>query len=307
MPYLGELCAVATAACWTGSSMAFAIASRAVGGLATNQFRLLVAAPTLLLLAFVVTGHAWPTELPANRLGLLVLSGVVGLVVGDAGYFHALATIGPRLSSVVMTLWPVFALAVGALRGETTNATTLFGVLLTIVGVVIVLLRGRDSTVWRPGLSRSAWWRGVAGAVLGALGQAGGILLSRAAMANGPDLPAGGNPLQATVVRMVSGALVFFVVAAARRNATAGLAVLRDPVALRGALLGALFGPVIGVWLSMIAAHEARAIGAASALMATTPIFMMPAAAIAYRARIGVLGVVGTLVAVGGAALCLVG
>ena len=307
MLYLGELCAVATAVCWTGSSMAFAVASRAVGGVATNQFRLLVAAPVLLALAWLVTGSPWPVELPAHRLGLLAWSGVVGLVLGDAGYFHALATIGPRVSSVVMTLWPAFALALGTLAGEWPGGREVLGVLVTIAGVVLVLLRSRESTAWRAGLSRRAWWSGVAGAVVGALGQAGGILLSRAAMAVGPDLPAGGVPLHATVVRMVCGAGVFFVVAAAQGRVTAAAQVVRDRTARRGALLGALFGPVCGVWLSMIAAHEARSLGAASALMATTPIFMMPAAAFAYRARIGWLGGLGTLVAVGGAMLCLTG
>ena len=76
---------------------------------------------------------------------------------------------------------------------------------------------------------------------------------------------------------------------------------------MRAAALGAVFGPIGGVWLSMVArtrAEETATVGVASALMATTPIFMMPVAFLVYRAPVGWLGAVGTLLAVGGVATC---
>ena len=62
-------------------------------------------------------------------------------------------------------------------------------------------------------------------------------------------------------------------------------------------------GNADGIWLSMMATRHAREVGVASALMATTPLFLMPIAALCYGARIGWRGLVGTLLAVGGAAL----
>ena len=73
---------------------------------------------------------------------------------------------------------------------------------------------------------------------------------------------------------------------------------------MRAALLGAAFGPVGGVWLSMVARRHASDAGIAAALMATTPIFMMPVAALLYRARIGWLGALGTVLAVVGVGVC---
>ncbi len=49
MQNLGEAAAIATALCWTGSSLFFGYAGRRVGSLAVNQFRILVAVPVLLL------------------------------------------------------------------------------------------------------------------------------------------------------------------------------------------------------------------------------------------------------------------
>ncbi|MBK8096408.1 MAG: hypothetical protein IPK26_04830 [Planctomycetes bacterium] len=84
MPWAGELAALCTALCWSGSSLLFALATRRVGGLAVNQFRLLLAVPFLLGLHVLLLGRVWP-ELPGDRLWLLSASGLAGLVVGDIG------------------------------------------------------------------------------------------------------------------------------------------------------------------------------------------------------------------------------
>jgi drug/metabolite transporter (DMT)-like permease len=305
MPYLGEIAALATALCWTGSSMAFAIASRAAGPLPANQFRLLVAVPVLLLLAWLCTGQPWPAGIATDRLVLLVLSGLSGLVLGDIGLFHALATIGPRLSSVVMSSWPAFAVAIGAATGEAFGAGMLGGTALLMAGVLLVLLRSREGSTWNTALTPAQLAVGVAGALLGALGQAGGVVMSRLAMAAGADLPGGMDALQATVVRMVTALAGLSLIAALRGRPLAGAEVLRNHKALPAALVGAACGPIAGVWLSMVAAHRAASVGVAAALMATTPIFMMPVAAAVYGARVGWLGVLGTLLAVAGAIVVL--
>lgn len=303
MPYFGEICALLTALCWTGSSTAFAIASRAAGPLPANQFRLLAAVPVLVTLAWLLTGSGWPAA-SNERVGLLAASGLAGLVLGDIGLFYALATIGPRISMVVMACWPACGIAIDALRGDAPSARVLFGVALTMFGVGIVLLRNRDGGAWRSGVQRWQVGLGLLGALLGALGQASGVVLSRLGMAVGDDAPHGVDPLQATVVRMVTAVVGLQVVATCMRQPFAFRKALADRTAARAALLGALFGPIGGVWLSMVAVHHAERPAVAYSLMATTPIFMMPVAALLYGARIGGLGALGTVLAVGGVATC---
>jgi drug/metabolite transporter (DMT)-like permease len=140
--------------------------------------------------------------------------------------------------------------------------------------------------------------------MVGAAGQAVGFILAGYGMQPGADLPSGLDPLLATVVRMATGVVGLQCVAFAQRRPLAARAVFGNRLAMRAALLGALCGPVGGVWLSMVSRAHAADAGVAAALMATTPIFMMPVAALVYGARVGWLGLVGTLLAVGGAALC---
>jgi drug/metabolite transporter (DMT)-like permease len=305
MAYLGEICALSTALCWTGSTASFAVASRAAGPLPSNQFRLLVAVPVLLAIAWLATGLPWPMQLPQDRLVLLVLSGLFGLVLGDLGLFHALATIGPRHSSVVMATWPLFAMLIALGAGDSFTAGMLFGAGLLMTGVLLVLLRSQEGTAWNPNLTTRQLWIGVAAALFAALGQASGVVLARLAMAVGPDLPEGVLPLHATVVRMVTAVIGLMTVSFLWRRPLAFVAVCRNKNALYAALAGAAFGPVAGVWLSMVATHHAANVGVAAALMATTPIFMMPVSAVVYGARIGLAGIAGTVLAVTGAIVLL--
>src|SRR5262245_34179183 len=207
MPWLGESAALATAICWTGSSLFFALATRRVGGIALNQFRLWLALPLLSLLHLLLLGACWPA-LDATRLLQLAASGLVGLVLGDIGYFYALGVIGPRIGSVLMATWPAMATALAwACWGERTTPRMWLGIATTMAGVVLVLLRQRDGSVWQRSAPRGNVPLAFAGALLGALGQAGGSVLAAVAMAPAPDQPERMPGLSAAVVRMAAASL----------------------------------------------------------------------------------------------------
>ena len=287
---------------WALSGIAFGVATRAVGGFATNQFRLWAAWPVLAVMTWIAFGALWPAGMDSERGWLLIWSGIVGLVIGDIGYFHALATIGPRLASVIMCSWPITAVLCGPVAGDPWQLGAMPGVLVTVFGVALVLWCARGSSTWNPDMTARQWWGGIGGAVVASVGQAIGILLSRRAMAETVELPAGLDPLPSTLVRLSAAIVGIQIFAALRRRSFAGLAVTRHLRALLGGLLGTLFGPVLGVWLSMVAVRRATDIGTASALMAVTPLFMLPLAWFAYRSRIGFGALVGTLISVAGAA-----
>jgi drug/metabolite transporter (DMT)-like permease len=304
MPYAGELAALSTALLWSGSSLLFALATRRVGGLAVNQFRLLLAVPFLLALHLLLLGTAWPA-LPGQRLWLLVVSGVSGLVIGDIGYFYALGVIGPRVSAVLMATWPAFATGIGwAWDGVPPSLPMVAGIGITMSGVMMVLLRGGDGASWNAAVSPWKVRLAILGALLGALGQAFGSVLVAVAARAADDLPAGLPGVSCALVRMVAASLGIVAVAALRGQAGASRAVLRDPKALGAALGGTACGPVLGVWLSMVALGFGP-IGVVATLMATTPVFLLPIARVVYGARIPAIGVLGTLLAVAGVAVLL--
>lgn len=304
MVSVAELAALGAAACWTGSSLCFGYASRAAGPVGTNQLRLVAAIPVAFAACLWLTGRWWPGDVPDERMLWLAVSGVVGLAIGDLGYFHALARIGPRLAAVVQASWPALALLLAwAFAGEAPDGPQVGGLLLVTGGVVLVLWRSRDGSAWRPDLSRRQRWIGIAGALVAALGQAGGMILSRGAMQPGPDLASGIAPIEAVVVRLVAGTAAVFALALPRREAAAFVAVLRQPAALRLTAVGTVFGPILGIWLSMVATRDAERAGTAAALMSLTPLFLLPLSRVLWGARIDTGAVVGTIAATGGVVL----
>lgn len=296
------LAALGTAVSWTGSSVVFAMASRRVGGLAVNLFRILLAVPLLVALHLALGLGVWPTALDGHQLALLSASGIVGLVLGDIGYFHGLTLVGPRICSVMMATWPALAaLVTMALGRESLTTPVAVGMLATTTGVVLVLLRGGDGSAWNPSLTPAQRWGGILGAFVGALGQAGGTVIARPVLQQ-----AAVDSLSAALVRMTAAALALLVLAVVRGQLGLLSRVRRDPASFRASCAGTLFGPVLGVWMSMVAIGQATHTGVAAALMALMPVFMIPVAWRLYGARVGVLGILGTVLAVGGAMWLLV-
>ena len=211
----------------------------------------------LLALAWLMTGSAVAGPRRA-RARCLLASGLLGLVLGDLGFFHALAEIGPRLSSVMMASWPAFTVRSRVQRRPLRPGAVRLA--LMIAGVCLVLLRSREGAAWNLAVARQSWI-GVVAALFAALGQAGGFVLARLAMAAG-RAPQVAVLLHATVVRMV--VAVFGLMALSTRCSDhAFVAVCRSTrAARRGARRSSAPSPACGSpWWRHAAARRRRRSG----------------------------------------------
>jgi drug/metabolite transporter (DMT)-like permease len=71
---------------------------------------------------------------------------------------------------------------------------------------------------------------------------------------------------------------------------------------MRRTAFGGVFGPFLGVSLSLVAVQHTQA-GVAATLMALTPVLILPLAAAMRRERVSVRAAAGALVAVAGTAV----
>src|SRR6185295_3377061 len=129
----------------------------------------------------------------------------------------------------------------------------------------------------------------------GALGQAGGLVLSKLGMGSY-------DAVAATQVRVLAGILGYAVLFVGLRWWPRVGEALRDRRALGLAAIGAFFGPFLGVSLSLFAVRRIEA-GVAASIMALTPVLIIPLVVLGRRERVGFGGVAGALVAVSGVAL----
>ncbi len=295
MPYLGEVASLFTALCWSTNAVLFAKAGRRVGSPTVNMVRLGVALGVMLALHLATAGTLLPHGLGPARLAWLGTSGLIGFALGDALLFEAYILLGPRLTVLVFTLWPVFAaLLAFAFLGQTMTPARTGAMIVTLGGIALVVSeRGQAG----PGASKAG--HSVLGLLLalgGALGQAVGFLFSKFGMAGGL------SPVSANLVRVAAGVLALGAWQAVRGELLPNVRKLRDTQAATLIGLGALFGPVIGVVLSLYAINHARYMGVASTIMSLSPVILLPYSVFIEHERVGVRAVAGTVVAIAGAA-----
>ncbi len=289
---IGELAALATAFCWTITALAFETASRKVGSVAVNIIRLVMALVLLSLYSYFTRGMFFPLDADAHTWYWLILSGLIGFVIGDLFLFEAFTMIGSRLSMLIMTLVPPITAILGfMIMGEQMSWLNLTGMLMTISGIALVIFQKH-----KPGSSRFSYpAKGLFFAFLGAVGQASGYVLSKYGMGEF-------DPFAATQIRVIAGIFGFSIVVSffRRWKAVGGAIKQTRPMLLM--FLGATFGPFIGVSMSLLAAQHTNT-GIAATIMAITPILIIPPTMIFFKQSVSWKEIVGAIISVAGVSL----
>ncbi|HHS12190.1 MAG TPA: DMT family transporter [bacterium] len=284
--HFGELIALLTAVCWTVSAIAFESAGRKVGSLSVNLIRLIVGFCFLSLFTWAIRGFLLPTDADWHQWIWLFVSGLIGFAVGDLFLFRAFVVIGSRLSMLIMSLVPPITAVIGwVLLGEILTALNLTGMCLTVLGVGITVMARQ------PAGNRSEFsLRGVMYAVLGAIGQAVGLVFSKFGMQDY-------NAFAATQIRGMAGILSFLVIVTLFRRWNRVGRTLSNPQAMKWTFLGAVFGPFLGVSFSLLAIQNAPT-GVASTIMAIVPVMIIPPAVLIFKERVTVREMAGAFLAV---------
>ena len=191
---------------------------------------------------------------------------------------------------------PIFAAVISWIfLSQKLTLLDILGISVTLAGISFVTMeRNHGSYGSTPG---PKFWGYILG-LLGSVGQAVALATAKAGM--GETI----SPLNATFIRMAAAAVVIWVFQLAWRGLGDVKMALRDRKALGAMSAAACTGPVIGVWLSLIAIQYTK-IGIAATLMATTPLWIIPLVMIIHKERPSFRAIGGTIAAVGGVALLL--
>ena len=305
MTYLGELISIGVAFSWTATALLSEFGSKRLGNLTLNVLRMALALVFSLVLFGVVTGGPLPTGVSSEAIGWMLLSGLVGYVIGDFCLFQCYIIIGSRYGQLFMTLAPLSAaLMAWVTLGQQLMAMSIVAMLVTLVGIGIsVLGRGEHHKV-----SLRLPLNGVLYAVGAAVCQGVGLVLSKIGMDhyNTPDMPEWLIPFSANFYRCVAGIIGFTLLLYLRDGVAPLREVLHDRKGLSVATATTIFGPFVGVGFSLMAVQYTAA-GIASTLMAMTPIIILLPSYWLFHERITWRAVVGALISVVGVSLFFLG
>ncbi|MDZ7937976.1 MAG: DMT family transporter [Rhodoferax sp.] len=259
--------ALGAACCWAITSLLSAPQARHLGAFAFTRWRMGLV--LLMLLPIVLLSGGWRTLSP-QVVGVLMVSGLIGIFVGDTALFACMNRMGPRRSGVLFATHALFSALLGfAVLDERMGPRAMLGSALVVGGVMTaVALGARKDESHELEAIRGHWAWGVALGLLAALCQALGSLIAK------PVMVAGVDPVAATAVRVAAttAAHVLLLWAGAR------VATTRNPVnlsVLGWVALSGLIGMGLGMSLVLMALQHGN-VGLVGILSSVSPVLVLP-------------------------------
>ena len=307
MQHLGEIISLMVAVFWTVTAIFADKASHRLGSMTTNVLRLAMASLFLAVLLWFTIGRPYPLFADGKAWLWLGLSALVGYVFGDWCLFNSYLVIGARFGQLFMTLAPPMAAIAGwAMLGETLTWKSILAMVVTLSGIAISILSKGEGHKMKLSLPLKGVLLGLgAGA-----GQGVGLVLSKVGLAHyteaipadAPARMAAMLPFASTMIRAIVGAAGFFLLMTLQRDLPRLRSGLHDRKGMGYMLILTLFGPVLGVSLSLMAVQYTNA-GVASTLMALTPVLILIPYAFIFKQRIRAREILGVAVSMAGVAL----
>ena len=310
MTYLGELISIGVAFSWTATALLSEFGSKRLGNLTLNVLRMALALVFSLVLFGIVTGNPLPAGASTEACGWMLLSGLVGYVIGDFCLFQCYIIIGSRYGQLFMTLAPLAAALMAWISlGQQMTQMSIVAMLVTLSGIGIsVLGRGEHHKV-----SLRLPLNGVLFAIGAALCQGIGLVLSKIGMDHyeASALTEAGTlewlvPFSANFYRCVAGIIGFLLLHYFHDGMAPLKEAMHDRKGLTVATATTIFGPFVGVGFSLMAVQYTAA-GIASTLMAMTPIIILLPSYYLFHEKITWRAVIGAVISVVGVSLFFLG
>lgn len=196
---LAELSGLVAALCWTISSLMAPGLIQRFGTMRFNTVRIMIASVILLFISLVTQRFNASLWL---HVDLIILSGVLGIFLGDTMLFTAVHRLGPRRTGVIFATNAPMSILLGWLfLNEHLSLNQLFACGLVLSGVIIAILFGKRQSLHAWEQTKGKLSVGILMALGGALGQASGALLSKPALLDGAD------PIAVSALRVTTGAV----------------------------------------------------------------------------------------------------
>ena len=305
MQYLGELISIGVAFSWTATALLSEMGSKRMGNVTLNFVRMAITLVFSAIFFWVVTGSPLPAKASGEAYMWMMLSGLVGYVIGDFCLFQCYIIIGSKFGQLFMTLAPITAAIMAWFTlGQEIRPMGIVAMVVTLTGIAITVL-GRGDGSHR--LSLKLPLNGVLFAIGAAVCQGVGLVLSKIGMDHyEASLAAPCEPwilpFYANVFRCLAGITGFFLLLAFREGFTSLRKNVTDRTSMTVATLTTIFGPFVGVGCSLLAVQYTSA-GIASTLMALTPIIIILPAWWLFKQPITAKSVLGALISVTGVSL----
>lgn len=288
---IGEIFALGSAFLWAIATIIYRKLGDNILPLGINLGKSLIAVSCLgALLLFSGIG-----SIDRSAFLFLSISGILGITLGDTFFFASLVRLGPRLALIFTTLIPVITIILAiVILHEKLSAINFTGVLFTLTGVIWVI---RERSL--PASKIEDLKRGIKYAVISALFCSLGIIFCKMSLSYV-------STLTATFIRQSSGLLGLIFLGTIGLRIKNWVRPLADLKLLKSIVLAGFIGAFLGTWFCLLALKYIDA-SIASTLNSTSPVFIVPLSSIFIKEKITFGSIFGSIVAVAGVSMILLG
>ena len=289
--------ALLAAFCWSLASLISVDVSRSLGGIGFNRIRLIIV--SMILIIYASFDNTW-SSINSEFLIIIIISGIIGIFLGDTLLFLALQRIGPRRNNILFALAAPFTIILNIIiLNEQINLLEFSGCLFVFIGVVVAITYGSKKN------NQHRWEKiegsikiGIIFGILAALGQAVGIIMMK------PILNAGADPIASAAIRTTISAILLSFTYFTKHQMIIDKSKYSLNILLKTIVSGFL-GMALGMSLLLIALQKADA-GIIATLSSTSPIMILFLIWIITK-KITTFGAwIDTLFAIGGTALIFI-
>ena len=258
--------AILAALSWAFASLISADLTREIGALVFNRIRLFFV--SIMLVGYTTYIDTWHT-LNTNTLTIILISGVIGIFLGDTLLFMALQRIGPRRNNILFALAAPFTVLLNiVLLNEVMSLLNLIGCIGVFCGVVIAIMYGKTkNNEHRWEMIEGSLSIGIIMGILAALCQAIGLIMMKPILVSGVD-PIASAALRTTIsFVLLSSTFVIRSPNFISKNKINFLIIIKT-------ILSGFLGMALGMSLLLIALQKADA-GIVATLSSTSPIMIL--------------------------------
>lgn len=293
-PYLGQTLALLSALTWAFAVILFKKSGETVHPIGLNLFKNLLAM-LLLLPTMTIFGEQLLRRVALKEYAIFLLSGILGMAIGDTFFFMSLNRIGASLSAIVGYMYSpsIIILSVLFLNERLS--------LLQILGMILILFALISTTQIKlpRNLTRKKLLVGILWGVFASVATAISVILIKPLLTKTPLL-------WATEIRLVAGFFSLLIITLFLPNRHQIIASLFTTKSLGYTIGGSLVGTyfTLVVWLGGMKYTQASI---AAPLNQTSYIFVFILAAILLKEPITLIRLFAIIVAFSGALLVFLG
>ncbi|NLE05216.1 MAG: DMT family transporter [Crenarchaeota archaeon] len=139
---IGEIAALIGAACWAAAPIIYKRAMSNTTPIAANTIRCASTTIVMFIILLFLGRSNVLVNLPFWAVFLTIVSGILGMILGDTFYMIGLRTVGVSIAAPIVSTYPLFGMiwAMGFL-GDPVLAMNFIGAFIVVIGIGLLCLK----------------------------------------------------------------------------------------------------------------------------------------------------------------------